>query len=117
MKKNAHVEIHYETPVWVNPTTEKIRKEECLCLNCTKLQPGTVNNCRIAQKLYGVCLAEKTALIITRCPEYQPKTLVSETETQHIYKAPGHKKESEAEKGAKNYLGLKGESGGPVDES
>ena len=40
MKEQPKKEVHYEKEVWVNPTTELLRKIECLCLNCAFLKPG-----------------------------------------------------------------------------
>lgn len=64
--------------VWVNPVTEAMRKDECLCLptggNCANLKPNQPDNCPIAQALFEACVAGKTALMVTRCSLYQPKT-------------------------------------------
>lgn len=75
MKKQPKKETHYGQKVWVNPTTESIRKGECLCLNCGNLKPGRPNdyNCRIAQSLYDTCVLENIAMAITRCPHWKPK--------------------------------------------
>lgn len=68
MKEAPRQEEHYGNMVWVNPTTEAIRREECLCLNCNKCKPGQPNHCHIAQALYEVCKRENIALAVTRCP-------------------------------------------------
>lgn len=68
MKEQPKKEIHYGQEVWVNPTTEGLRKSECLCLNCDNLKLGWKNNCPIAQKLYKICVSEDVAMVITRCP-------------------------------------------------
>ncbi len=75
MKKQPKKETHYDEEVWVNPTTESLRKTECLCLHCgrLKMHPGQENNCRIAQAFYEICLEENIALIITRCPAWADK--------------------------------------------
>ena len=72
MRQPAKQETHYGKEVWVNPTTESLRKEECLCLNCAKLKPGP-ENCRIAQSFYEICVKENIALAVTRCPIFAPK--------------------------------------------
>lgn len=73
MKKQPKKEIYYGQKVWVNPTTESIRKEECLCLNCGSLKPGQSDNCPIAQSLYEVCVDRNVAIAITRCPVWKPR--------------------------------------------
>ncbi|HTP56683.1 MAG TPA: hypothetical protein VMJ72_00175 [Candidatus Paceibacterota bacterium] len=65
--------VHYDKSVWVNPTTEAMRRSECLCLNCRNMKPGAADHCSIAQKLYAVCMADNVAMIITRCPLWAPK--------------------------------------------
>jgi hypothetical protein len=74
MKKQPRKEMHYGQEVWVNPTTESIRKEECLCLNCGNLKPGQPDNCHIAQAFYQVCVQDNVALAVTRCPLWRPKS-------------------------------------------
>ncbi|MDD3102445.1 MAG: hypothetical protein PHE59_04865 [Patescibacteria group bacterium] len=71
MKEQPKKEVHYNTEVWVNPTTESLRNKECLCFNCCKSNPGEKNNCPIAQMLYEICKKENVALIITRCPHFE----------------------------------------------
>lgn len=73
MKEKARKEMHYEKEVWVNPTTESLRKDECLCLNCNNLKPGQPDNCSIAQVFYKTCVKENVALLVTRCPLFEPK--------------------------------------------
>lgn len=63
----------YQTTAWVNPTTEALRPEECLCLNCGNMKPGEDGHCHIATKLYTICLDENVAMAITRCPLWTPK--------------------------------------------
>lgn len=73
MKGKTKKEKHYGHEVWVNPLTESIRKEECLCFNCDNLKPEKSDNCSIAQSLYKICLEKNVAMIITRCPAWKPK--------------------------------------------
>ncbi len=56
------LEKHYDRYVWTNTVTDKIRKEECLCLNCRIL-----NCCDIAKKLFGICKEDGVSLTTTRC--------------------------------------------------
>lgn len=67
MKGKPVQEEHYETMVWVNPTTESLRRNECLCLNCDKMHPGQSNNCPVAEVLFDICKTHNIAMMITRC--------------------------------------------------
>jgi hypothetical protein len=74
MKRKPKQEFHYRQKVWVNPTTETIRKEECLCHNCDNLKTDKlVDNCTKAEALFQIIQRENVALIITRCPAWKPK--------------------------------------------
>lgn len=73
MKKKPKQEIHYNKVVWVNPTTEPLRKQECLCLNCSRMKPGQEDHCPLAKKLYEACVGGDIALAVTRCASWQPK--------------------------------------------
>ena len=73
MKQPPKQEAHYGQTVWVNPTTEPLRREECLCLNCDRLKPGQPDNCPVAQAFYEACVKGNVALAVTRCPEWRPK--------------------------------------------
>lgn len=74
MKRPPRQEVHYGSSVWVNPTTEAVRREECLCLNCDNLKRDEPDNCAIAEALYQIVKRDNLALTITRCPEWKPKT-------------------------------------------
>lgn len=67
MKEKPRKETHYRQEVSVNPTTEPMRKEECLCLNCGNLKPGQPDNCLMARAFYEICVRENIALMVTRC--------------------------------------------------
>ena len=73
MEKQPVQESHYGATVWVNPTTEALRRTECLCLNCGNMKPGQADHCPIALMLYGACVKGNVALTVTRCPEWTPK--------------------------------------------
>ena len=73
MKEQPKKETHYGHEVWVNPTTEALRKSECLCLNCGNLKPGQPDHCPIAQSLYEICVKKNIAMAITRCPVWKNK--------------------------------------------
>jgi hypothetical protein len=68
LKINPVLEIHYHNEeVWTNPTTDNIRREECLCLHCKKMTYDKETNCPIAQQMYELCCKENIAFIMTRC--------------------------------------------------
>ena len=73
MKEQPVIEEHHGANVFVNKTTESIRYEECLCLNCGRLKPGESDNCPIAQAFYDICVKENVALMVTRCPVWLVK--------------------------------------------
>ena len=62
------LEEHYGVDVWTNKPIDNIRKEECLCLHCSK-QP----TCPIAKQLYEICKANDIAMCITRCKSWSPQ--------------------------------------------
>jgi hypothetical protein len=70
-------EEHYGRGAWINPLTDTVRREECLCLNCDNLKTDpNVKNCPIAQKFYETCEKEKSlALMVTRCPRFKNRKL------------------------------------------
>ena len=45
-----------------NEEMDKLRKTECLCLNCRM-----IGNCDIAKKFYHICVENGNALMVTRC--------------------------------------------------
>lgn len=72
MKKVPEQQVHYGAKVWVNPTTEAMRKTECLCWNCDNLKPDKPDSCAIAEALFQIIKRENLALTITRCPDWEP---------------------------------------------
>ena len=59
-------EEHYGTLVWANYDTEKLRKSECLCLNCDSLL-----ECPTAKALLEICKSNDMAMCITRCKNWK----------------------------------------------
>lgn len=80
MKTKPRLEEHHKKETWTNPTTDPLRREECLCLNCGEFKPGK-NNCPFAKKLYEVCVKAKIALMVTRCGYWEPKPEQNTQET------------------------------------
>lgn len=64
MKKVEQV-TKYNVLVFSNVEMDEIRKEECLCLNCSK-----VLICNTARALYKICCDDNVAMMITRCPHW-----------------------------------------------
>lgn len=73
MKRQPKKETHYGKEVWVNPTTEALRREECLCLNCGNSKPGEPDHCHTAKDLYEICKRDNVAFPVTRCPRWREK--------------------------------------------
>ena len=73
MRRTPVQELHHEERVWVNPTTESLRRDECLCLNCERLRPGEDDNCPMAQEFFEICKSFSVALMVTRCCEFELK--------------------------------------------
>ncbi len=74
MKQRPLYKFHYGTRAWTNPTTEAIRRDECLCWNCDNLKINEPDNCTIAEALYQIVKRDNLALMITRCPKWKPLT-------------------------------------------
>lgn len=58
----------YNQLVYSNIEMDDIRKEECLCLNCSKM-----GACATAKALYKICCDDNVAMLITRCPKWEKK--------------------------------------------
>jgi len=59
------IEEHHDAMVCVNTLTERLRRSECLCLNCINLK-----DCNYAQQLFELCRKGYVALMVTRCLGY-----------------------------------------------
>lgn len=62
----------YGALVKVNTYTDKMRRNECMCLYCTNLKPGQPDNCPAAQKMYDIAVQYDCAMMMTRCKNYEP---------------------------------------------
>lgn len=69
------IEEHYGEPVWTNIETDKIRRDECICLKCNNMTYRKETNCPIAQKFYEICCSENVAFMMTRCKKFDRKSL------------------------------------------
>jgi len=70
MENERAVELkqHHSVFVWEHTVTDAMRKEECLCLNCNKMQ-----RCSMAAILYNMCKLQDIAMMITRCKHWFAK--------------------------------------------
>lgn len=70
MKDFPVLEEKYGTKVWTNKNTDNMRREECLCLHCSKMTYDKTTNCSIAQDFYELCIKSDLAFIMTRCKQF-----------------------------------------------
>lgn len=68
MTVSTYVERHHGIVVYVSNRLEKLRKTDCLCLNCVKM-----DRCPIAKKLFGLCVRHNLALGVSRCRVFRQK--------------------------------------------
>jgi hypothetical protein len=59
---NVEKGIYYGKEAWANVEFDALRKNECLCLNCSKM-----SSCDVAKKFYEICKTNNMAVAITRC--------------------------------------------------
>ena len=58
--------VKYDAEVWSNTKMDELRSEECLCFNCAYDK----DSCKIAEKIYNICVEDDMAMMITRCKNY-----------------------------------------------
>src|ERR1035441_4888105 len=63
----------YGMLVWENGTAEAVRKEECLCLHCASMRPGSQEHCLVAQQFYEIRKTYGTAFVLSRCAVWKEK--------------------------------------------
>ena len=73
MKNLPEKQLRFNEEVWINATTDIIRKKECMCLFCSNMTYSKETNCPIAQQLYELCCKENIAFIMTMCKRYRLK--------------------------------------------
>jgi len=78
MKFRTKIVARYGNDVHEHPETDELRKTQCLCLNCSKLKPGAINNCAAAQAGFELCLKYHLAYMMTRCHEFDDKNASGE---------------------------------------
>jgi hypothetical protein len=73
MEQPVRVE-RYGMMVFELPKMDLLRRSECMCLFCSKMIPGSPDNCPAAQTYYEACKKYGNAFIMTRCGSWAPKT-------------------------------------------
>lgn len=64
---------HHGNQVFVQSSLKGTHREHCLCYQCDHFHPGELNNCGIAQELYGLCVRYSMVTPVFECPEFAPK--------------------------------------------
>lgn len=73
MKREPVKEMYHETAVWVNPTIEALRHEECECLNCGNAKFNTPEHCPIAGEYFELIKKYSNAFVMCKCPNWEAK--------------------------------------------
>ena len=63
----------YNKAVFEISEIEKLRKDNCMCLHCGHMNPGTPEHCTIANSFFLICKQHGNAFIMTRCDEWIKK--------------------------------------------
>jgi len=63
---DTHTIEKYGKWVDINTLTEPMRKEQCLCLHCAKLQ-----TCKASRQFYKLCIKYNVAFMTTRCAMWE----------------------------------------------
>lgn len=54
--------------VWANTEMDKLRRKECLCLNCDrKSEEVPYSSCPVAKAIYDISVKNNMAVAVTRC--------------------------------------------------
>ena len=62
----------YGQTVWESEF-DAVRRGNCLCHQCAKMNPGELDHCQIAARFYEICKENGNAFILTRCKDWQPQ--------------------------------------------
>ncbi|PIN99670.1 hypothetical protein COT72_05320 [archaeon CG10_big_fil_rev_8_21_14_0_10_43_11] len=67
--ENRYFKEGHPKEVWANNTMDATRREQCMCLNCERLNTNSTyyNSCPVSQKLYDLSKEHDMAIMITRC--------------------------------------------------
>jgi hypothetical protein len=61
---------HHGKIAWTRSDLLGTHRQNCLCWSCSKLFPGSKDNCPIAQKLYGLCVEHNLVTPVYECPDF-----------------------------------------------
>lgn len=61
----------YGKETWQDQELDAVRRKCCLCLRCTKFQPGEPDNCAMAEVLFALCRTKGMAVGVSRCAEFE----------------------------------------------
>jgi hypothetical protein len=59
--------VAYGQYIWSDIEMDELRKERCLCLNCSRRK----EQCARAKQFYLICKDYDMAMMITRCREFE----------------------------------------------
>jgi hypothetical protein len=72
---------HHNELVWVREDLKGKHRQMCLCFSCTKFNPGTAENCPMAQLLFEHCKQFKQVAPVLECPDFQE---IGKSDTQRL---------------------------------
>ncbi len=62
--------VHHGHYVYVMSELKGKHREHCLCSQCAAFKPNTLDNCKIAQSLFEICVRENLVTPVYECPCY-----------------------------------------------
>lgn len=62
---------HHGAMVWVRSALKGKHREHCLCWACKKFLPSQPEHCKIAQKLYAICVEHNLVTPVFECPSFE----------------------------------------------
>lgn len=64
---------HHGKSVVVDKDLKGTHRSHCLCFRCANFQPGTVDNCLIAQAVFANCVKFGLTTPVYECPDFAAK--------------------------------------------
>lgn len=61
---------HHGQIVWVDLALKGLHRSHCLCFKCEMFEPGTPQNCPIAQATYENCVKHNLTTPVYECPKF-----------------------------------------------
>ncbi len=81
MKFAVKETVKHNVIVWTHEEMDKLRKSQCMCLNCGRLK---TERCGTADCLFETCKVTNIALAVTRCPAWYPHVEDSAQEKEQL---------------------------------